>query len=58
MGRGISFTFLDGRLIKAEIDLTREIALRSDGVNCGRIKKERRQCVYAPFLDVFYVAEL
>ena len=55
LGKGISFTFLDGRLIRAEIDLTREIALRSDGVNCGRIKKERRQCIYSPFLDAFYL---
>ena len=52
-GAGIIMTFRDGKLIKAEIDLTREYAMRSDGVVCGRIKKERKQCVYPPFLEAF-----
>jgi hypothetical protein len=34
----------------------RELPLRSDGVICGRIKRERIQCVYPPFLDVFCTA--
>lgn len=41
-GAGILFTFIDGRLVKAEIDLTHEYAMRGDGVVCGNIKKERR----------------
>lgn len=53
-GCGIAFTFVDGRPVRAEIDLTKEVAMRSDGVVCGRIKKERRQCVYTPFLEAFY----
>jgi len=52
-GRGIAFTYIDGKPIKVEIDLTREIAMRSDGVVCGRIKKERKQCVYTPFIEAF-----
>ena len=52
-GAGILFTFIDGRLVKAEIDLTHEYAMRSDGVVCGNIKKERRQCIYPPFLEAF-----
>lgn len=52
-GAGIIMTLRDGKLIKAEIDLTREYAMRSDGVICGRIKKERKQCVYPPFLEAF-----
>lgn len=52
-GAGIIMTFRDGKLINAEIDLTREYAMRSDGVVCGRIKKERKQCVYSPFLEAF-----
>lgn len=52
-GAGILFTFVDGRLVKAEIDLTHEYAMRSDGVACGSIKKERKQCIYPPFLEAF-----
>lgn len=52
-GAGILFTFIDVRLVKAEIDLTHEYAMRSDGVVCGNIKKERRQCIYPPFLEAF-----
>lgn len=55
LGAGIRFTFVNGRLVRAEIDLRREVALRSDGVPCGRIKKERLQCVYSPFLEAFYL---
>ncbi len=52
-GNGIIFTYIDGSVRKAEIDLTRELPLRSDGVICGKIKKERLQCVYSPFLNAF-----
>lgn len=52
-GSGIIFTYLDGKVVRADIDLTHEYALRSDGVQCGRIKKERKQSVYPPFLEAF-----
>ena len=52
-GSGIIFTYLDGRMIRADIDLTHEYAMRSDGVECGKIKRERKQGVYRPFLEVF-----
>ena len=52
-GGGIIFTYLDGRLIRADIDLTHEYAMRSDAVPCGSIKKERTAHVYPPFLGVF-----
>lgn len=52
-GSGIIFTYLDGRVIRAEIDLSHEYAMRSDGVECGKIKKERKQSVYPPFLEAF-----
>ena len=55
-GRGITFTEVEGRVIKAEINLTQELQMRSDGVICGRIKRERRQCVYPSFLRVFMSA--
>lgn len=52
-GSGIIFTYSGDKLKKVEIDLTHEYAMRSDGVECGKIKKERKQCVYPAFLDVF-----
>lgn len=52
-GSGILFTYLDGRVIRADIDLTHEYAMRSDGVECGKIKKERKQGVYPAFLIAF-----
>lgn len=52
-GNGIIFTYLNGRIVRAEIDLTHEYAMRSDGVQCGKIKKERKQSVYPPFLEAF-----
>jgi hypothetical protein len=36
-----------------EIDLSTEYVLRSDGVKCGGIKRERRQRVYPAFLPAF-----
>jgi integrase len=56
IGGGIILTCIGNDIRKAEIDLTREYPMRSDGVICGRIKKERVQCVYPPFLDAFTVA--
>ncbi|OQB12863.1 MAG: Phage integrase family protein [Firmicutes bacterium ADurb.Bin193] len=56
MGSGLIFTRIENRTIKVEIDLTREMPMRSDGVICGKIKKERRQCVYPPFLEAFIAA--
>lgn len=55
-GNGIIFTQVENRTIKIEINLTRELMMRSDGVVCGKIKKERMQCVYPPFLAAFTVA--
>ena len=52
-GSGLIFTWIGNRTMKAEIDLTRELPMRSDGVICGKIKKERKQCVYPPFLEAF-----
>jgi len=53
---GIVFTRVGDDVRKIEIDLTREIAMRRDGVSVGRIKKARIQCVYPPFLDAFLAA--
>jgi len=53
LGSGIVLTEVDRFLKRAEIDITAEYALRSDGVICGRIKKERRQRIYPAFLPVF-----
>ena len=55
-GRGIVFTYIEDRVLRAEIDVTKELPMRSDGVICGKIKKERKQSVYPPFLDAFMVA--
>lgn len=56
VGNGIIFTKVNGKTVKAEIDLTMERPMRSDGVVCGKIKKERIQCVYPPFLGAFITA--
>ena len=56
LGSGIQFTFSEGRIIKAEIDLTKDYVLRSDRIETGKIKKKRKQCVYPPFLQAFYQA--
>lgn len=52
-GAGILLTYQDDRLIEAKIDLTREYPMRSDGVDCGKIKKERMQLVYTNYLKAF-----
>jgi len=56
LGNSLAFTSIEGRITKVEIDLTRELPMRSDGVICGKIKKERIQCVYPPFLEAFTAA--
>lgn len=56
LGSGLIITYFEGDPRKIEIDLTREMPLRSDGVICGRIKKERIQCVYSPFIRAFCAA--
>jgi len=53
---GIVFTLIGGFIRKAEIDLTRELPMRSDGTIVGGIKKPRIQCVYPPFLQAFTAA--
>lgn len=53
IGSGIQFTMSGGKTIKAEIDLTEDYVLRSDGKETGKIKKKRKQCVYPPFLSAF-----
>lgn len=55
-GPGIRLTEAGGNVIKAEIDLRRELALRSDSTETGKIKKERLQCVYPEFLGTFLKA--
>ena len=55
-GAGIAVTIIDGVTKNTELDLTREYILRSDGIVCGKIKKERRQKVYPAFLPAFSAA--
>lgn len=55
-GNGIIFTRIGEDVRKVEIDLTRELPMRSDGVIVGRIKRERKQCVYPPFIRAFCIA--
>lgn len=52
-GNGLMLTMIGEKVVKVEIDLTKEYAMRSDGRDCGKIKKERRQCVYPPFIGSF-----
>ena len=56
LGSGLFITYFEGDVRKVEIDLTREIPLRSDGVIVAKIKKERKQCVYPPFIKAFTFA--
>ena len=53
LGPGILFHQSDGQVFKIEIDLRKEIPLRSDLKPTGRIKKERLQAVPYIFLEVF-----
>jgi integrase len=56
LGGGIVLTRIGNDVRKIEIDITREVPLRSDGVEIGDIKVERVQCVYPPFMDAFILA--
>jgi integrase len=56
LGSGLAFTRIGDDVRKIAVDLTREVALRSDGVSVGRIKRERIQCVYPTFIDPFIAA--
>ena len=56
LGSGLRIMYADGMVKMVEIDLSTEYMLRSDGVNCGGIKKERRQRVYPVFLPAFWTA--
>ena len=49
---GIKYTKDLGVFTSFEIDLKKEYLLRSDGKYTGKIKKERIQSVYPPFLEV------
>ena len=56
LGNDLIVTYFEDEIRKIEIDLTKELPLRSDGIICGKIKKERRQCVYPPFINAFRMA--
>jgi len=56
LGSSFAISMIGRDVRHVEIDLTRELPMRSDGVICGKIKKERKQCVYTPFLDAFAFA--
>lgn len=53
LGPGIRFNIVDGDVEDVYIDLTKEIPLRSDLVNVGRIKKHRTAKVYPSFIEPF-----
>ena len=53
LGAGILFHQSDNQVFKIEIDLRKEMPLRSDLKPTGRIKKERLQAVPYIFLEVF-----
>ena len=44
----------EDRCTGIEIDLSRELPLRSDGIIVGKIKKERTQAVYSGYAQVIY----
>lgn len=55
-GPGMIFTEIGGQVRNIRIDLRRELALRSDGVDIGMIKKARMQEVYPAFVGTVYSA--
>lgn len=55
-GCGIVFTRIGEDVKNVEIDISRELAMRSDGVYVGRIKRERKQRIYTPFIRAFCTA--
>ena len=52
-GPGLSLTRIGGKTTRVEIDISRRLPLRSDGVVTGGIKRPRRQCVYTPLIPLF-----
>ena len=55
-GPGLIFTEIGGCVRSIRIDLRKELALRSDGVDIGLIKKARMQSVYPPFVGTMHMA--
>ncbi len=53
LGPGMIFEIVNGHLIHIEIDLRKEMNLRSDLISVGKIKKERMQAVPDIFLEAF-----
>lgn len=53
LGAGIIITEAEGRVQGVKIDLRKDLALRSDGLPTGRIKKKRIQQVYPAFIPAF-----
>ena len=53
LGKGITFTEIGGRVVKAVIDVEQEVLIRDDDVEVSMIKKERLQGVYPAFLRAF-----
>lgn len=56
LGPGIRFTEIGGQVREIQIDLRKEVALRSDSARVGMIKKERLQKVYPAFIGSFMAA--
>lgn len=56
LGAGIRFVEIGGTVRRIEIDLRKELTLRSDGAEVGGIKKERLQGVYPAFIGAFLKA--
>ena len=53
LGPGLLFQIYDGEVQKVQIDLRKELCLRSDFKSTGKIKKERMQTVPLLFTDAF-----
>ena len=53
LGRGIKITRQGNLIIDIEIDITREMPLRSDFRPVGKIKKERKAKVFQKFFNAF-----
>ena len=53
IGSGLKFTVVNGMVTKIEINLKKELQLRSDSISVGNIKKERVQLVHPNFILQF-----
>ena len=53
LGPGVIFTIIDGTVDKVQIDIRKELCLRSDLIPTGKIKKERIQTMPLMFIDAF-----